>query len=67
MPPLSLTHTHPGAHPACTLTLSCQPWELGGGGAGALQADTRLFLPAPWGSLQMPEVILSLDQWTIFW
>lgn len=38
-----------------------------GGGAGALQADTRLLLPAPWGSLQMPGVILSLDQWTIFW
>lgn len=38
-----------------------------GGGAGALQTrQDAAPLPAPWGSLQMPGVILSQDQWAIF-
>ena len=60
---------HSGSHSRAHLdTLTLKLPELrAGGGAGALQAQRHTApLPAPWGSLQMPGVILSLDQWAIF-
>lgn len=54
---------------ACTLrhphTPAASTWSWGWGGCPS-GAETQLLLPAPWGLLQMPGIILSLDQWMIF-
>lgn len=57
------THSCSRAH-SDTHTLQI-PALRAGGRAGALHGESAP-PPAPWGLLQMPGVILSLDQWMTF-
>lgn len=63
--PDMLTLTHSPEHTQTPAHSSCQLLELGAGRVPFRSRDTAS-LPASWGSLQMPGVILSPDQWMIF-
>lgn len=54
-----LEHTQTPTHSRSQLS------ELGAGQVPFMNRDSAP-LPAPWSSLQMPGVILSLDQWMTF-
>lgn len=54
-----LEHTQIPTHSRSQLS------ELGAGQVPFMNGDSAP-LPAPWGLLQMPGVILSLDQWMTF-
>lgn len=63
--PQTRTLAHIRKHTQTPSRSSCQRSELGAGRVPFRHRDTAP-LPAPWGPLQMPGVILSLDQWAIF-
>lgn len=59
------TLTHVLEHTQIPTHSRSQLSELGAGQVPFMNGDSAP-LPAPWGLLQMPGVILSLDQWMTF-